>query len=65
MAYAVPILVQEIPILPTMCAIIVVVMYLENRSEKLGIISKQTQNTSIIREHNKENEEQKTIRRAA
>jgi hypothetical protein len=125
MAYVIPILVQGIPVLPTMCATIVVVMYLENHPEKLGIISKRTQvsgvmttkgvgagtpkaisntskitgesaakiqkpttgtplpntnkprvlsmpsspvrtqNNPIIQEHNKENEEQETIRRAA
>jgi len=39
-AYIVPILVQAIPFIPTMCATIVVVMYLENHPEKLGIIDK-------------------------
>jgi len=39
-AYLVPILVQGIPFLPTMCATIVVVMYLENHPEKLGIMNK-------------------------
>lgn len=39
-AYVVPILVQAIPLIPTMCATILVVMYLENHPEKLGIINK-------------------------
>jgi|GEM_PF-2049249 len=39
-AYIVPILVQGIPFIPTMCATIVTVMYLENHPEKLGIINK-------------------------
>jgi len=42
-AYIVPIFVQAIPFIPTMCATIVVVMYLENHPEKLGIIEKGVQ----------------------
>ncbi|RJQ30123.1 hypothetical protein C4565_00960 [Candidatus Parcubacteria bacterium] len=41
--YLIPIMVQGIPFLPTMCATIVVVMYLENHPEKLGIIEKGAQ----------------------
>ncbi len=42
-AYFVPILVQGLPFLPTMCATIIVVMNLENHPEKLGIIEKGVQ----------------------
>lgn len=38
--YLVPILVQGLPFLPTMCATILVVMVIENRSSKSGIINK-------------------------
>jgi len=37
--YLVPILVQGLPFLPTMCATIIVVMFLENKQAKLGIIN--------------------------